>query len=554
MSDHAQPKIPVKKADGTTVFMTLDEFSEYRKGASSPAPVPTSVSAPAPDKKESENVSSVSYSAMDHPALNEDVDHHWQKGKADIDAMMKRADEIGDRNLAQSQEIVQDSEDVEEPEELQPVPSTHMELAIETPHELATTVLVPNIFVDEAMAAEASGEDHITNWKPKQRDQQQMQAVKQMQKQVSDQVDTSEESIPLAPSTSSVLGASVPVPKPASMSEPLKDSQAGIQTDSVSISAPMSVPKPTPSSKPAMNPPVDVPTEPMPQLAPMPMPAPHAEAPLVHEDLHQELKSDIPQHVDVAPAGLPDDQMEKCNRLIGELSFKVDPDLEGRFCSLLQTRLKGIRNDNQFLEYAMRTASDGGLALSSDQIREVLEKVAQVGQTSKMPTGTPMDVEKAPHSALDQVDMTKVMQDQRNQSSTMSSGRPSMPMMDVAPKPYKPQIKDVAAPQETASYGPLDVLKTFSLVDLRRLGSSPEQTVAALKEKMEVLKGDTYLLYMQGVDAYHHSPLFLQYEKIILDSLNKRKPLTDVIAEQAQEGFSAQEFDALANMHTQIAY
>ena len=61
-------------------------------------------------------------------------------------------------------------------------------------------------------------------------------------------------------------------------------------------------------------------------------------------------------------------------------------------------------------------------------------------------------------------------------------------------------------------------------------------------------------MYMQGVDAYRHSPLFTRYEQILLNSINNRKPLADAIAEQTQEGITIEEFDQMVQMHSQISY
>ena len=84
-------------------------------------------------------------------------------------------------------------------------------------------------------------------------------------------------------------------------------------------------------------------------------------------------------------------------------------------------------------------------------------------------------------------------------------------------------MHDVIAPNpgpvKKSSVGPVDELRNFTLVDFRRLSDKPEDAVEKIKDKFDVLREESFLLYLNGKEAWQSSPLCLQYQENLSKSL-----------------------------------
>ena len=94
--------------------------------------------------------------------------------------------------------------------------------------------------------------------------------------------------------------------------------------------------------------------------------------------------------------------------------------------------------------------------------------------------------------------------------------------------PVRPFVRDIA-PAKPSSLGPVDELEFFTLTDFRRLSSKADEAASRLKQKFINLRDESYILYLDGLAAWRQSPLFTEYSGVVVESLNNKKKLADVL-------------------------
>ena len=100
----------------------------------------------------------------------------------------------------------------------------------------------------------------------------------------------------------------------------------------------------------------------------------------------------------------------------------------------------------------------------------------------------------------------------------------------ISPQPARPVMRDVIA--KNTGVGPIDEIRMFNLVDFRRLSVDPQEAADRFKQKLENLKAESYLLYMDALNAWRESPLYLEYLETVSNSLKLGKNLTVVISDK----------------------
>lgn len=95
----------------------------------------------------------------------------------------------------------------------------------------------------------------------------------------------------------------------------------------------------------------------------------------------------------------------------------------------------------------------------------------------------------------------------------------------------KIMVEDVVAPVSLKkTMGPVDELHIFSLVDFRRLSPKTEAAKEIMKEKFAGLKEESYVLFLDARDAWRESPLFQIYEEIVLSALETKISIEESIS------------------------
>ncbi|MFH0857720.1 MAG: hypothetical protein V1848_03155 [Candidatus Magasanikbacteria bacterium] len=238
-----------------------------------------------------------------------------------------------------------------------------------------------------------------------------------------------------------------------------------------------------------------------------------------------------------------DVKLPECNEIISRMTFPIPSQLQGRFCSLVHTRLKGVRDNEQLREYAMKTEVEGGIGLNPAQVSEVVHYIEAFGKGKPMPVA---EKKKEVSSGKRDVVAEILRKDMGDYQFPMGNyGRKAI-VQDVKPMPKA----------EKRGVGPVDELGTFALVDLRRLGNTPEVSSLALKGKFMALRNESYLLYMQALEAWHASPLFREYQKAILGSLKDGIPCVQYFSqtEADKNTINLNEFISLVKLNGELNY
>ena len=423
-------KIPVKKSDGTTVFLTMDEFREYKKSA----------------KGGQANSATLQIQNVAPKKL--------EKGKI---------------------------EKIEAP----------LPMVVDTHTELASTTPVTDIFFDEPK---------------KQSTQKKIETAPEEPKQMAPE--------PVPPVIASVAKQSMP-------SSVLETASALFFADAQG--------KPRSDSEKKQWKEAD-----------------HAS--LLEEDLPPENKS-FPK---VAPT---DNASQILSTVKAQFPFPIPKDVEGRFDSLVLSRIRDIRTPLDFEQYAKMSKDQGGLGFEEDQARLLLAVIAAAQKISSAPSKTNIEP-KETASTPPQRFITPVM----NSVATKPSVRIPLPQESqysfVAPKAQtpttatgKPVLQDVVMPpNQRRTMGPVDELEFLSLVDFRRLSPKTENAKEILKGKFQSLQEESYVLFLDARDAWHKSPLFRVYQETILGALESKMPLQSAL-EQNPQGLTALELDALVEIN-----
>ncbi|MBU0546128.1 hypothetical protein KKA13_02640 [Patescibacteria group bacterium] len=193
------------------------------------------------------------------------------------------------------------------------------------------------------------------------------------------------------------------------------------------------------------------------------------------------------------------------DEIIKKLGFNVPADYLNRLRSLIQLRLKEVRDETQTRETAMRVYTEGGLQLSKEQAKKLVEACRMEKPTvMKGIASSPV----APRN---------------DKGGIVSSPALRAPRNDTGMSPPKPIIRDVVA--KPANMGPVDEIRYLSLTDFRRLASDPSEASHRLRQKFIALKDESYLMYLDALRAWHESPLFASYMDAVHSAVVKKMGL-----------------------------
>jgi hypothetical protein len=241
---------------------------------------------------------------------------------------------------------------------------------------------------------------------------------------------------------------------------------------------------------------------------------------------------------EVALTKLPVRRNDLLSKVLKNLKFSLKENLLARVDSLVISKLKDIRSDEQILDYAVRAENVGGLGLDKKKAEELLLAI----KSSLTPVSKMVNVDRSQKN------------DEQILQQNVFSDRQKNVIKDFGNKPI---LHDVSPAQRVVEevkkvVGPVDEIRGFTLVDFRRLGTSPKECVKILKEKLEVLKSDSIVIFLEAVLAWRESPLFRQYEENLSKAILSGKKIKEEI--DANRGLSWEEFLELANFNAELSF
>ena len=105
-------------------------------------------------------------------------------------------------------------------------------------------------------------------------------------------------------------------------------------------------------------------------------------------------------------------------------------------------------------------------------------------------------------------------------------------------------------PPRKAIMGPVDEFAVLSLTDFRRMGGQPADAAAKIKEKFTTLQDESYLMYLEGIEAWKGSPLYKQYQGVLVNALESGQSLSDYIS--GQNELSLADMEAIAELNSSL--
>lgn len=251
--------------------------------------------------------------------------------------------------------------------------------------------------------------------------------------------------------------------------------------------------------------------------------------------------------------------------IITPIAFLVEKEVEPKLHALVLSRVKEIRTEEQVKELAMASIDKGGLGLDEMKVNILLHAIdeamqkkpaaalmpsaqarlkpvvppvatinkAELKPVTLSPASPPQNTKPDAHKIL-----SSLIAEDRIQAEIM---KPTFTRIDTG----KVQMQDVVARQ--TSMGPVDEMMNFSLVDFRRLGANPEASAGALIQKFSLLKTDSYLLFLNGRNAWFKSPLYSGYLEILQQSLATRRPIAAVLSTE-KDALKIEEIQAIVRV------
>lgn len=210
--------------------------------------------------------------------------------------------------------------------------------------------------------------------------------------------------------------------------------------------------------------------------------------------------------------------------IVENLNWVTDPEIKRKVSSLIESRLNDIRTDDQFLAYAMTPTHRGGVGFSPEQAEQTLALIrgklsGNVTESKKVITSAPPAPLKLAVSIPKSTPSVKSFDvNQLKPISNTSYGNVRQPIQDIVP------------PVGRISVGPVEEFSSFGVTDFYRLAPTATAATMKLKEKFEVFRQDSVVVFLDIRDAWYQSPLYGAYIHTLVSALANRKKISDILA------------------------
>lgn len=306
--------------------------------------------------------------------------------------------------------------------------------------------------------------------------------------------------------------------------------------------------------------------------------------PMTKDDTKSLLEEGLPKSGASAPLiSVPRDA--QADEIIKKLSFAVTASALNRLRTLIQLRIKDIRSTDQTKEALLRAEKDGGVGLTTEQTKEILNLLPNeemlIPHEDYLPATTspvnafksaPRVIKTAPATPMSAPATPKPM------VTPLKPVMPAQPIKPAAPAPTpadkqkvidtfvknnpeesffklasdlkpKPVMQDIVS--KNTPMGPTDEIRYFTLTDFRRLSGNPEEAAMRFKQKFVNLRDESILLYLDAVSGWKSSPLYIEYVTTVTAALAKKMRLDSA---PDPKKISVPEMRAIINMERQLDY
>jgi hypothetical protein len=253
------------------------------------------------------------------------------------------------------------------------------------------------------------------------------------------------------------------------------------------------------------------------------------------------------------------DRKVDAEAIVRKLNLQISADARNRLIGLIQLRLKDVRGEDEVKEWLVRSDKQYGIGLDNATADKVLVAIGEFTKKNisapvdapvlKRPLGTPQTLLKedqepfpatsspinsfvhAPYGDAKKIFTTPKSLDDLARSESAKIGDDIAGMIPRKEMPARAIVRDIT-PAKPANLGPVDEIRYFTLTDFRRLSANPSEAASRLAQKFTNLRDESYILYMNALEAWRGSPLFNDYIGASASSLNLKKKVAENLADK----------------------
>ncbi len=275
------------------------------------------------------------------------------------------------------------------------------------------------------------------------------------------------------------------------------------------------------------------------------------------------------------PPGSFNKREKEVEEILKNLSFKVPEQSLVNLKNNLVLFLKDIKSEEQVSEVLVQPIYLGGADLKREQVKELLnlakqkirliseedinlaaplKRVAPLKNSLPMKEGEILPSSSAPFNAfVHKPPFKKEVKEIKSLDDLLEKEEKTVNVISQLVKNKENKIGptrgDIMPPKNTV-IGPVEEIRNFTVNDLRHLASVSEQAVARLQQKFINLKEESFLLYLQALEAWQKSPLYKDYLEQVCNSFNQEKKLLDI--DRRVENLTSEEISLIIKMEKEI--
>lgn len=288
------------------------------------------------------------------------------------------------------------------------------------------------------------------------------------------------------------------------------------------------------------------------------------------------LLEEITPQKNVGALLVSNDKKKEADDIIKKLNLTLAPHLVDRLRRQIALRIKDVRGEDEAREWLIRPERELGVGLNEAQAEIVLKACRDyLAKTTKAPVPAVAPLKKsipptalraeeealpqkysapkppaaaAPFNAFVRAPEVKEVK----KFDELLKMRDQAGALEQQPKPaapVRPLVRDIT-PARQSGIGPVDEIKYITLTDFRRLSAVPAEAAARLKQKFVNLRDESYILFLDALDAWKMSPLRADYLSRVNEAINLGRPLETIAADK--EKIQLNEIKALIEMEKEL--
>lgn len=245
------------------------------------------------------------------------------------------------------------------------------------------------------------------------------------------------------------------------------------------------------------------------------------------EDHSSLLEEPVPQGEGTAPII---DRSKDVDAVLQAVTSKTSVTHKDKLAPIIQSRLKDVRTRSQVIQVLQKSVEQGGLGLDPEQANDMAATIDNAiialdspEQTEPMDSVSPRSDNPA-KAAIDRlIKADQAVQPYHLQLSAMKAKKDRV-LQDVSKSATQPTA------EQRRTMGPVDELRAMSLIDFRRLAPQAMGAASIIEAKFANLKNESFLQFLEGVQAWHNSDVFQQYLALVREAIATGQSLDQVLA------------------------